>query len=267
MSSEKKNSFLSIASLQTKDTFFETVDGNSFLPTCHGHRIFVKGFNIRELIGEELANFMERPSARYFLVEKDGVLQLASLPFLSESQQIVYPGDLLEDYEDAVKGSTPFDDSFRLGDAIPFFLNCCHTEEAKDIFLTNLFQTFAIDTYMRQEDRCNCNCMMYECDEGLFWAPMYDYEASFYTFDEEEEVFDYFNYDNPFFSLTLEDYRLFLERYPIFRSYLQRVQEVSLSHILTIIKERFAFSYSKEFIDYWSRQEEASQKILSRILK
>lgn len=267
---------LDINHLITEDTFFEKADCDFYLPTCHGKRIFVKAFNIRELIGEELANFMGRPSIHYFLLERNGIIQLASYPILEDLDHVIYPGDLIDDLIDS-STKTPFDDDFAKGDCIPFFLDYCHTEEAKESFLTNLFQTFAIDTYMRQEDRCSCNCMMYKQSGQLYWAPMYDYEASFPTFknfsscpiQEKEELENYLNffyYYNPFFELGIDQYSFFLEQYPEFRNYLEKIRNVSLSHILTIIKEHFAFSYSQEFTDYWLYQEEISQKVLSKVL-
>lgn len=258
-----KNSLSSIVCLQTIDTPFEVPDYEfSFISTCRGKRIFRKAFSLEELIGEEIAKFMNRESIHYFLLKKDGILQLGSYPIIEREE--CYPNDLKEDI---LFSENDFDGDDRYENYVPFFLEQSKNPINRDKFLDDLYKTFAIDTYMRQKDRCSCNCMMYQDNNNLCWAPMYDYADSFSKFENIKEELNNYFYENPFFIMNLVDYSDFLDLYPDFNNYLKRIQNVDLQKVLRTIQSKYCFRYSNELLDYWKRQEELSQTVLQKVIR
>lgn len=247
--------------LRTIDTPFLVPDHEeSFISFYNGERIFRKSFSFQELLGEEIATFMERDTIHYFLLLKENVFYLASFPFLDQKE--CYPDDLKEDILYAQNKEVTDEKNF-----IPFFLEQSKTREMRESFLITLYQTFAIDTYMRQTDRCSCNSMLYQENSNLLWAPMYDYNFSFGSFESIKEVLKSFNYQNPFFSMTLRDYSTFLELYPDFLNYLKQIQTLDFEKILLNIKDKYCFSYTEDFLSYWKRQEEVSQRVIQKIIQ
>ncbi len=249
--------------IKTKDTPFTVPDEkSSYISFCDGKRVFRKSFSFRELLGEEIATFMGRDTIHYFLLLKDNIYYLASFPFLEQKE--CYPDDLKEFAFSNWKKKKKDKDCYE--DFIPFFLGQSKSKPMKEKFLMTLYQTFAIDTYMRQTDRYSCNTMLYQEKENLFWAPMYDYSYSFASFDSEKDVFESFFYLNPFFSMKLNDYTEFLNRYPEFFNYLKQIETMDLMMQIDNIKRKYCFSYSIEFLDYWKKQEEMSQKVIQKIM-
>ncbi|MDE5586839.1 MAG: hypothetical protein K2I72_00530, partial [Bacilli bacterium] len=141
-----------ILDIKTEDTPFLVPDQeSSYISLCGGKRVYRKSFSFRELLGEEIATFMGRDTIHYFLLLKDNVYYLASFPFIEQTE--CYPDDLKE------LASLNYDENDKIccQNFIPFFLEQSKSEAMKRKFLTTLYQTFAIDTYMRQTDRYSCN--------------------------------------------------------------------------------------------------------------
>lgn len=219
-------------------------------------KIHTKSFNFQELLGEEIATFMGRESVHYFLTEKDNCHFLASYNFDTDGE--CYPNDFK--WNILYKKGKRYTNTT---DFIPFFLKQIKSKESKDKFLVDLFQTFAIDLYMRQKDRADCNSMLLKDGKDLYFSPMYDYSDSFHPGDSS----DFFNYENPFFNLDYHNYSEFLNKYPEFLDYLYQIKEIDLMKIIDRIKNKYYFSYSELFLDYWKQQEEMSQKLLEKIIK
>lgn len=263
---ERRNRFMDynqIEDIQTEDTPFSVPDKKSlYISFCDGKRIFRKSFSFRELLGEEIATFMGRDTIHYFLLFKENVFYLASFPFIEQKE--CYPDDFKELY---LPNRQDFENDNEYGqNYIPFFLKQSKDQKMREKFLKELYQSFAIDTYMRQTDRCSCNTMLYQEKDNLFWTPMYDYGCSFGNFDSEEEVLKNFFYQNPFFSMKLQDYSKFLTLYPEFSIYLKQIQRLDLMKSIQNIKDKYCFSYSNRFLDYWKSQEEMSQKVIQKIM-
>lgn len=241
--------YTSLSDIKTVDTpihIFNLIDEN----------IHTKPFRFQELLGEEIATFMGRESIHYFLTKKDNCDFLGSYSFDIDGE--CYPNDFKWNilYR---KGKRYTNTS----DFIPFFLNQSKSKEAKKKFLVDLYQTFAIDLYMRQKDRADCNCMLLKENKDLYFSPMYDYSDSFHEGDSTL----FFTYENPFYNLDHKNFPNFLENYPEFLVYLRQVKEINLMKMINSIKERYYFSYSDLFLDYWKRQEETSQKMLDKVIK
>lgn len=263
---ERGNRFMDynqMEDIQTEDTPFSVPDRkSSYISFCDGKRIFRKSFSFRELLGEEIATFMGRDTIHYFLLLKENVFYLASFPFIEQKE--CYPDDLKELYLPNSQNSESDSECYK--NYIPFFLEKSKDQAMRKRFLNGLYQSFAIDTYMRQTDRCSCNTMLYQEKGNLFWAPMYDYGCSFENFDSEEAVLKNFFYQNPFFSMKSQDYLEFLTLYPEFLVYLNQIQRLDLMKLIGNIKEKYCFSYSTRFLDYWKNQEEMSQKVIQKIM-
>lgn len=252
-----------ISDIQTGDTPFSVPDQkSSYIAFCDGKRVFRKFFSFRELLGEEIATFMGRDTVHYFLLLKDNVFYLASFPFIEKKE--CYPDDLKE--LALTDNQTSKNDSEYYRNYIPFFLEQSKDRIMREKFLKELYQTFAIDTYMRQKDRCSCNTMLCQENGNLFWAPMYDYGYSFENFDSEDETLKDFFYQNPFFEMELKDYSEFLNLYPEFLVYLEQIQKLDLMKLIENIKEKYFFYYSTHFLDYWKRQKEMSQQVIQKII-
>lgn len=240
--------FTSLSEIKTIDTQVSIINDDN--------GIYTKPFKFQELLGEEIATFMGRESIHYFLASKNNCNFLGSYSFDIDGE--CYPNDL------------KWNILYRKGriytnttDFIPFFLKQSKSKESRDKFLVDLYQTFAIDLYMRQKDRADCNSMLLKDGKDLYFSPMYDYSDSFHANDSE----NYFTYENPFFNIDHNNYSIFLERYPEFLNYLNQAKEINLMKIIEHIKERYHFSYNDQFIEYWKNQEEISQKMLEKITK
>lgn len=234
----------------------KTTDTPIFVLDEKKDNFYRKPFKFQELLGEEIAIFMGRESIHYFLTEKDNCHFLTSYNFDIDGE--CYPNDFK--WNILYKKGKRYTNT---NDFIPFFLKQSKSIESKKKFLVDLFQTFAIDLYMRQKDRADCNSMLLKDGKDLYFSPMYDYSDSFHPGNSS----DFFNYENPFCNLDYHNYSEFLNKYPEFLDYLYQIKEIDLMKIIDRIKNKYYFSYSELFLDYWKQQEEMSQKLLEKIIK
>ncbi|MBE6147410.1 MAG: hypothetical protein E7168_03655 [Firmicutes bacterium] len=226
-----------------------------------GKRIYTKNFSIEELIGEIICQEMNIKSVHFeFLESKKNGIVLASRDFYKDNYSYRYPLDMVYD----TLGEEEFDllDDELMIDYLDFFKNLCISQENENFLLQQIFKMFSVDTYMRQEDRVNCNVQL-EIDNCTNWiqlAPLYDLECSFRKHNSE------FIYRNPFCGLEIDKYKDSFSLYPEFKVQLENVQKLNMDELLRKVEHFFQINIPKQTYNYFYEEEETSQKLLSKIL-
>lgn len=220
-------------------------DGKSFI--WHKRKIYYKDFNINELIGMYIATYINRETVKYFLINHNGI-NLASYDFKDIDKRY------LRFYELGIKTSGDWKD----------ILSICPNKDNKEKLLEQLSQMIAQDIYMRQEDRHVKNYMFArDKKENISLAPSYDYTLTF----DPDDLGEYKKYQTNFFSYKIGDDLEHNEFHHGIKKYLHLLQQMNLiSDIIKPIEEDFSFKFDDSILDDYKKEEETSQKILSKII-
>ena len=256
--------FIDLSFQQVADKNTPTIISNPYDPWYYeGKRIYTKMFSIEELIGEIICQEMNIPSVHFeFLKTKENSIVLASRDFYKDGYYYKYPLDMVDDAFDFDDEDTELVEDELMVDYLDFFKNQCISKENEEVLLKQIFKMFSIDTYMRQQDRVNCNVQL-EINSKTNWielAPLYDLEYSFRKSSSD------FIYRNPFYGMELENYKFLLTQYPEFKIQLENIRKLNMNLLLQKVESFFQINLPKYAYDYFYEEEETSQKLLHKIL-
>ena len=251
-------------------TYPELEDRKSRFSLFHLNRrnpereLFVKDFNEKEFIGEELCRIRGRESAHYFLV---GINPY----YLARYRQVKRYGDVNSRNYSFLIGSYDFKDPnkeyFDLStlsfeeDSIDRFLNMCPNNENKKELLHEILDLIALDVFMGQEDRCGKNVMFEKSSDGyIHLAPIYDFQYSIKTSSLfYRSVFHTFRSDR--------SYHEFMEKYGEFRDLLESYSDEDLYDITESGFNKNSMKipeYQKGFLKDYSKKR---RQLIKNILK
>lgn len=198
---------------------------------------YVDGLN--EFIGQYLAEYFSLETAKYFLVEYNGNIQVASQYFK------------MPEYK--------YFDTLKLGEKIN--LQDLLTPKYSDV-RNDLLKLFAIDIYMRQCDRTSQNLLFKQDKEGVVsLAPAFDYSNSFYYSKYKKYETEIISFD-----LLSDEFQQFLANNQKLREYLINLDNLDIEKVLKYLEHKFAIDILKEYRDYYLKQDEISKKLIKRII-
>lgn len=227
---------------------------------------YFKPFYLQELIGSTIAKNISLETVNYKLFkncpfdskQKSSDIMLASLDFKKENNFYFNIFSFIE------INCPELYDTMYLENHLSHYLNQCVDKENRKIFINKFLKLVALDTYMRQKDRCRVNITLCRNKQTNFFdfSPIYDYEKSLLTEDVSKEFF----YRNPIWPLNLYTYPIFCDEYPDFKDELTNLQKLDLMALIDEIASKYHFTMTSEIEDYYKKQEEISQLLLQKIL-
>lgn len=226
--------------------------------------LFVKSFNEKEFIGEEVCRRRNVNSAHYFLV---GV----NPNTLAKYRRTNYYGDISDNNYSFFVGSYDFRDPdknyFNLDDLdlgknpIESILSMCPTEENRDELLHEILELSALDVFMGQEDRCSKNIMIERSKNGIIHiAPLYDFQYSL----NRPSLY----YESSFMRLRSDrDYHKLMEEHSDFRELLEYFSDEDLYTITQSAFNRHSMRIPDNQKDYLKQYSSNRRKLIKNILK
>ncbi|MBQ1551662.1 MAG: hypothetical protein IIZ67_06130 [Bacilli bacterium] len=226
--------------------------------------LFVKDFNEKEFIGEELCRIRGRASAHYFLVginpnslgryrrmRQYGDVNSREYTFLIGSYD--FRGSDKEYFD---LSSLVFED-----DSIDKFLSMCPNDENKKELLHEILDLMALDVFMGQEDRCGKNVMLEKSKDGsLHVAPLYDFQYSIKISSLlYRSVFHTFRSDS--------DYHQFMEQYGEFRDLLESYSDEDLYAITESGFKRNSMIIPENQKDFLRGYSKKRRQLIKNIIK
>ena len=150
---------------------------------------------------------------------------------------------------------------------VDFFdvLSWCPNEKNRLELADEILKLFALDTYTWQRDRCSYNIMFEIHSNGEFHlSKIYDFEESLSI----DALYDNVMYDNALYKFfNVDDYYKLFDIYPQFRKYLEDYQKIDLCKEITSMFLERDFDIKNFSLDKYKKFEEASQKMLCKILE
>ena len=229
-------------------------------------KIYIKGFNFNEFIGDTLCLKRNIDSAHYFLVaisprdnghhttysrikDKYYPIKIGSQDFKRNDMEYKE----IDDFN--IKGPHTLDSILERTNSLK------NKEELKQ----QLLELLALDTYMGQKDRFNTNILFEQDNQGnLKLSPLYDFSFSLKT--EYSNLNDI--YDNEIEPLrTIEDYYAFIKKYPEFRDILKEYMDIDLIELIynTINKNKFAVD--SRLLEPYEYTHNSRMKVLEKIVR
>jgi len=202
----------------------------SFLKSKDG-KIYRKGFNHAEFVGEYLCGIRNLRCSHYFLVHEGDY----------ETNSVSKFGDLDVSWNhigvasyDFKRPSKSYFDLNTLGisrvgypDWLSKLLSMAPNRKNRRELLNELEELIALDTFMGQTDRTGTNIMIERnrLTRELHLAPIYDFQCSLYTGYADPKVI----YNNNLHPLaTVEDYQQLIAEYPELSEKLKSYLDVDL---------------------------------------
>ncbi len=229
-------------------------------------KVFLKGFNPSEIIGEELCRIKNIRCSHYFIAgiadytlktpvwyediqDKCMALKIASPTFKRRGYRYFE----IEDF-----GIVPTDDS------IDHLLQLSHGEENRKQLYMDLLNMIALDIYMRQTDRYSYNYMFeQDREKNIRLAPLFDFETSLEDDVDDNEIFskcDLYGFE------TIDDCKRFIDKYPEFYDVLSSYLDLDLGYVVqdTFAKRRMNLpeKYSDHYRDFGERRKEFIKRIV-----
>lgn len=226
--------------------------------------LFIKSFNEKEFVGDEVCRRIGRSSANYFLV---GVNPNTTARYRCGN----YYGDVKDKNYSFYIGSYDFRDpdkeyfdleSFNLGDnPIETILNMCPNAENKNELLHEILELSALDVFMGQEDRCSKNVMIEKDKNGILHiAPIYDFQYSL----KRSSLY----YENDFMKLRSDrDYNEIMDRYSEFKDLLEYFSYEDLYMITEAAFSRHSMYIPEGQKDYLKDYSKSRRQLIKKILK
>ena len=206
---------------------------------------YAKRPNLNELLGEELAKeiYLDTVSFEFFQ-SKNGEFWMASKCFRKETCSYYSPIEISSDFSE---------------NTLYLWKDICLDSKNKDCFLEHVFKMFAIDIYMKQQDRVS-NVKIEKFDTGYIdLATLYDFSNSSWN--------QFIGYSNGFYTFSsLSDYQKMFICYPQFLDILKQIQAKNMKFILEKIEEKKDIVLSPTIKDIYLKREEISQKKLQKII-
>lgn len=206
---------------------------------------YAKRPNLNELIGEELAKEINIDTVYFeFFQNKNGEVWMASQDFRKENCNYYTPIEI---------SSNLSENTFYL------WKDICIDQENESKFLEHIFKMFAIDIYMKQQDRVS-NIQIEKFDTGYIdLAPLYDYSNSSWN--------QFIGYANGLYTFSsLSDYQKMFGCYPQFLEILKQIQKKSMKKLLENIEETKEIIIPNSLKEIYLQREEISQKKLQKII-
>lgn len=226
---------------------------------------YFKPFYIQELIGSRLANIIELDTVNYKIFKNMPFGQdiaIASIDFKKDENDYFNIIDF-NNY------NSELEETLYLESHLPYYLNYCIDDKNREVFLNKFIKLVALDTYMRQKDRCRVNIILSRNKDTKYFdfSPIFDYERSFERIlSSQDEYVDNFFYRNPIYPLTTQKYPIFIDEFPQFIVELKKLQGINLISELISIGEEYHFTIPDQKIEHYKVQEDISQKLLQKIL-
>lgn len=207
---------------------------------------YIKKTNLNDLIGEVLANNMKLRTVCFELFQnQNGDLWMAFPDFKQKNNTYYSPTKISSNLSE---------------NTLYLWKDGCRNQKNKEGFLDQIFKMFAIDIYMKQQNRIS-NVKIEKFDNGdINLAPLDDYSDSYWN--------QFVGYSNGFYNFSsLSDYHKMLACHPQFLEILKQIQTQSMTEILQNIEQQKGITIPSTMKDFYFRGEEISQKKLQKIMK
>jgi len=239
-------------------SFFHLNKGN------HERDLFIKSFNEKDFIGEEICRRRALPSAHYFLVgiNPNTIAKYRYTNYYGEVKDKNYKF-LMGSYDFRDPDKEYFDlDSLDLGsNGLETVLNMCPNEENKDELLHEILELSALDVFMGQEDRASKHVMLEKDKSGIMHvAPLFNFH---YTLKRPSLY-----YENDFIKLRSDrDYHETMDRYDEFRGLLEYFSDEDLYSITEVALGKQSMRIPEDQKSYLKEYSESRKKLIKDILK
>lgn len=202
---------------------------------------------LNEFIGERLAKKLKLETAHYTPCIVNNNVMVKTKNFKKYDYDYMNPDSVLKKHSPV----SEMDDLERYVD---------------DKCIDDILKLFALDIYMRQEDRCFVNILFKKnrYDNIISLAPIYDYSESFInTLGAKYNI-----YFNALFDVVLrkETIKTSFIKYPKFYDYLEKLSKIDLEEIIVGFCDDYDLISPKEVIDYYKKEEEKSKTLIKGIM-
>lgn len=238
---------------------------------CHcinGKYYYFKFFNrfyavLNELIGPKIAHRLELRTTN-------------NLPaILHYGENLTLYGIVSEDFKDPNKQyKNMFELGFKNG-TFPAYRNLktlkkfCRKEDYEEL-LNDIFKMTCLDYLMGQADRVSSN-FLFEIDGNkVRLAPLFDYAEAYESikagcyFNIKENKRIYCSVGNALFAPAFWEnkFQSLLRKYPAFREYLEKIQEIDILEILEEIEGEYKLKINDDYKYYYDTRTKEKQRSL-----